>query len=132
MYVLHHHKRKLYKSCPSPNNHKHSQLSGVGSTKKSTEMSPKQKEEKTSTYNLTCKRHVDLIDATGKNSKRQPGVKEEVEERVPAFPADVDQAANEEQRTKGWVGRLSSECALDISEPHLELTIGKQGQQDKD
>ena len=43
---------------------------------------------------------MDLIDAPGKNSKRQPRVKEEVEECVPAIPADADHTANNEFKVK--------------------------------
>lgn len=44
-------------------------------------------------YNSTQQRHVDLIDASSKHSKRDPSVEQEVGQRVPAISADADHAA---------------------------------------
>lgn len=49
---------------------------------------------------MTHKWQIDLIDASSEDPKCQPGVKEEVEECVPAISADANHAVKERDEEK--------------------------------
>lgn len=72
---------------------------------------------------MTHKRQIDLIDASSEDPKRQPCVKEEVEECVPAISADANHAAKGGQRGKSQGQTDTEEMAAALTNSRDESFV---------